>query len=236
MRHELSRFETRDEAFDFAAKFVAGGIERAIAERGRADFMASGGSTPGPLFDRLSTWALPWEQVSVGLVDERWVPLDHDFSNEALIRSRLLTGRAGAAGLLPMKTGAGRPEDAVADRNTAYAPHCDPVDVILLGMGGDGHTASWFPRSKGLEAALSPADGATIAAIDATNCPGAGSNTQRLTLTGPAVTSARMALMLLLGDEKLDVLERALVADPLDMPVRYAIDKLGPRLTIVWAA
>jgi 6-phosphogluconolactonase len=235
MKHELVHFDTREGALDFSAKFVAGGLERAIADRGRADFMTSGGSTPGPLFDRLSSWDLPWECVSVGLVDERWVPLDHDFSNEALVRTRLLKGRAGAAGLIPMKTAAERPGKAVADRNAAYAPHCSPADVLLLGMGGDGHTASWFPGSKGLEATLAPENAETIAAIDATGCPGAGSNTQRLTLTGPAVTSARMALMLLFGDEKLDVLERALKSDPMEMPVRYAIDKLGPRLTIIWA-
>jgi 6-phosphogluconolactonase len=134
-----------------------------------------------------------------------------------------------------MKTDAETPYEAVADRNAAYAPHCTPADVLLLGMGGDGHTASWFPGSRGLEAALFPANEERIAAIDATGCPGAGSNTQRLTLTGPAVTSARMALMLLFGDEKLDVLERALTSDPMDMPVRHAIDKLGPRLTIIWA-
>lgn len=235
MKRELARFETRDAALDFAAKFVAGSLESAVADRGRADFMTSGGSTPGPLFDRLSGVDLPWESVSVGLVDERWVPLEHDFSNEALVRTRLLKGKAGAAGLLPMKTVAALPTDAVADRNAAYAPHCAPIDLILLGMGGDGHTASWFPGANGLEAALAALNGEVIAAIDATGCPGAGSNVHRLTLTGPAVTSARMALMLLFGDDKLDVLERASKADPLDMPVRHAIDKLGPRLTIVWA-
>ena len=235
MKHELTRFGTRNEAVDFAARFVTGGLEAAVADRGRASFMTSGGSTPGPLFDALSTVDLPWERVSVGLVDERWVPLEHDFSNEALVRSRLLTNRAGAAGLIPMKTGADRPANAVADRNAAYAPHCAPVDVILLGMGGDGHTASWFPCSNGLEAALAPANGETIAAIDATGCPGAGANVHRLTLTVPAVISARSALMLLFGEEKLDVLERALAADPLDMPVRHAIDGLGHRLTIIWA-
>ena len=126
MKHELTRFDTRDAALDFAARFVAGGLEHAIADRGRADFMTSGGFTPGPLFDRLSDWDLPWECVSVGLVDERWVPLDHDFSNEALVRTRLLKGRAGAAGLIPMKTGAAEPgrakTDSVPHRATSRQP------------------------------------------------------------------------------------------------------------------
>lgn len=235
MKHTLTRFDTRDEAFGFAARFIAGGLEAAIADRECASLMVSGGSTPGPLFDRLSVAELPWERVSVGLVDERWVPPEHAASNEALVRARLLTHRAGAAGLVPMKTAASAPSAAVADRNAAYAPHCAPADMVLLGMGGDGHTASWFPRSKGLEAALAPPDGRTIAAIDATGCPVAGSNVQRLTLSGPAVTSARAALMLVFGEEKLEVLERAQSADPLDMPVRHAIDRLGPRLTIIWA-
>lgn len=235
MKHELTRFATRQEALDYSSRFIAGGLSAGIEDKGRASLMVSGGRSPGPLFDQLSEADLPWEQVSVGLVDERWVPLADDFSNEALVRAHLLKSRAGAAGLIPMKTEAGTPHDAVQDRNAAYTPHCAPADVIVLGMGGDGHTASWFPGSRGLEAALAPANGEAIAAIDATGCPGAGSNTQRLTLTGPAVTSARMALMLLFGDEKLDILERALASDPLDMPVRHAIDKLGPRLTIIWA-
>lgn len=235
MKYELIRFETREEALGYSSRFIAGGLATAIEDRGRASLMVSGGRSPGPLFDQLSSVGLPWEQVTVGLVDERWVPLADDSSNEALVRKYLLKDKAGAAGLIPMKTEALTPCDAVEDRNAAYAPHCAPVDVIVLGMGEDGHTASWFPGAKGLETAIAPAHGEAIAAIDATGCPVAGSNTQRLTLTGPVVTSARMALMLLFGDEKLGVLERALQSDPMDMPVRYAIDKLGPRLSIIWA-
>lgn len=235
MKYELIRFDTRPEALDYSTRFIAGGLASAVEDRGCANLMVSGGRSPGPLFDQLSSADLPWAQVTVGLVDERWVPLTDDFSNESLVRTHLLKGKAGAAGLIPMKTEASTPHDAVDDRNAAYAPHCAPVDVIVLGMGGDGHTASWFPGSSGLEDAITPARGETIAAIDATGCPGAGANTQRLTLTGPAVTSARMALMLLFGDDKLDVLEHALKSDPMEMPVRHAIDKLGPRLTIIWA-
>ena len=235
MKHELARFETRAEAIEFAAHFVAGSLETAIADQGRASLMVSGGSTPAPLFDQLSGWVLPWASVTVGLVDERWVPSEDPASNERLVRGRLLTGLAGAAGLLPMRTLDGSPVEAVAGRHTAYAPHCTPIDLVLLGMGNDGHTASWYPESKGLEAALAPKHGEIVTAIDATGCPVAGEHVHRLTLTGPAVTSAIRGLMLMFGKEKLDVLNRALVAEPLDMPVRHAIDGLGSRLTIVWA-
>ena len=235
MAQALTRFATREEAADYAAGLVTGALEQAVAARGRASLMVSGGSTPGPVFDCLSLHPLAWEQVTVGLVDERWVPPEDAASNERLVRSRLLVNRAGAAGLIPMWTPVETAEAAAADRNAAYTPHCAPADVVLLGMGNDGHTASWFPGSKGLEAALSPPDGAVIAAIDATGCPVAGSNVHRLTLTGPAVVSAGAALLLVFGDEKLDVLERARRADPLDMPVRHAIDGLGDRLTIIWA-
>ncbi|MEZ5998046.1 MAG: 6-phosphogluconolactonase [Hyphomonas sp.] len=235
MAADIRRFGTREEATAFACAAILAGLKAALDEKGRASFCVSGGSTPGPLFDLLAATEFEWARVTVGLVDERWVPPEDPSSNERLVRARLLTKHAGAAGFLPMRTLHEQPEDAVAERNAAYAPHCDPLDVILLGMGNDGHTASWFPRAAGLENALNPVGIETIAAIDARGCPVAGINTQRMTLTGPAVASSRTALLLLFGNDKLDVYEKATAAEPTDMPVRYAIDKLGPRLTVIWA-
>jgi len=235
MDAEIRKFDSREEAIAFAGQLISGALQAALEDKGRASFCVTGGSTPGPLFDLLAETEIDWYRVTVGLVDERWVPPEETSSNEWLVRSRLLTKHAGAAGLIPMWTADETPDEAVVDRNAAYEPHCDPLDVILLGMGSDGHTASWFPGSAGLENALNPVGIGTIAAIDARGCPAAGINTQRLTLTGPAVGSARVALLLLFGSDKLDVFERAQSAEPRDMPVRYAIDKLGPRLTVVWA-
>ena len=133
-----------------------------------------------------------------------------------------------------MKTFDPAPQAARTDRDMAYAPHCAPADVVLLGMGEDGHTASWFPGSAGLSEAL--ASETTIASIDATGCPVAGNHTQRITLTGKAVTSAAAAILLIFGDSKKAVFEAALAAPVDEKPVRFAIDKLGPRLTVVWAA
>ncbi|KCZ94341.1 6-phosphogluconolactonase [Hyphomonas johnsonii] len=235
MKHEFLPQATRDDAADFAARMALGVLESAIEESGHASFMVSGGTTPAPMFRRLSNARLAWERVTVGLVDERWVSPEDEGSNEALVRKRLLTGKAGAAGFLPMKTWHANAESAAPDRNQAYRPHCDPIDLILLGMGNDGHTASWFPNAAGLDGALHADASTAVAAIDATGCPVAGAHTDRLTLTGPAIIDSDAAILLIFGAEKRAVFENALLADPVLMPVRYAIDGLGPRLTVIWA-
>jgi len=235
MQHEFLSYATREEAADFAAKMAVGVLGAAIEDAGRASFLVSGGSTPVPLFDRLAQTDIAWDRVTVGLVDERWVsPVDAG-SNERLVRRHLLTGKAGAAGFVPMKTDAPTTGDAVSDRVMAYRPHCDPIDLLLLGMGNDGHTASWFPDSAGLDDAMHAPEGQVVSAIDATGCPVAGNLPHRLTLTGPAIIDSDAAILLIFGDEKRQVFEAALKSDPSTMPIRFAVDGLGPRLTIIWA-
>jgi 6-phosphogluconolactonase len=234
LAHEFMAFDSREEATWFATQFIAGGLEKALESKATASLMVSGGSTPGGVFDALTATKLEWSRVVVGLVDERWVNPEDDASNERLVRSHLLKGHAGAAGFLPMKSLDASPEAAVTDREMAYTPHCEPVDVVLLGMGEDGHTASWFPGSSGLAEALE--SDATVVANDATGCAVAGNYTQRITLTGKAITNAAAAVLLIFGESKKAVFEAALTALVDEKPVKYAIDKLGPRLTVVWAA
>lgn len=235
MKHEFLAHSSRDEAADFAARMAVGVLSAAIEESGKASFMVSGGSSPAPVFDRLAHTDMAWSRVTVGLVDERWVSPDDPASNEQLVRRHLLIGKAGAAGFVPMKTAAKTAAAAVADRNLAYGPHSDPIDLILLGMGNDGHTASWFPKASGLKSAMHAKHGEVVAAIDATGCPVAGDLTERLTLTGPAIIDSDAAILLIFGDDKRDVLNAALKSEPDDRPIRFAVDGLGPRLTIIWA-
>lgn len=235
LSHEIMSFPDRAEASAFAARLIAGALETALADAATASLMVSGGSTPGGVFDILSGTGLDWARVTVGLVDERWVAPEHEASNERLVRQRLLTGHAGAAGFVPMRTLAETAADAAEDRNRAYQPHCGPIDVVLLGMGNDGHTASWFPGASNLDDALNPERGKAVVAIDATGCPVAGENTRRLTLTADAVGASRTAVLLLFGDEKKQVFETALTRPANEMPIRHAIDRLGPRLTVIWA-
>ena len=234
LSHQFLPFGSREAATGFATQFIVGGLEKALEGNATASLMVSGGSTPGGVFDALTGEVLDWSRVMIGLVDERWVGPEDAASNERLVRQRLLRGHAGAAGFLPMKTLDAAPDAAVADRSQAYAPHCSPADVVLLGMGEDGHTASWVPGSAGLAEALDSQ--AAVAPIDATGCPVAGDHTARITLSGQAVANAASAILLIFGEAKKTVFETALTASAMDKPIRYAIDKLGPRLTVVWAA
>ena len=197
--------------------------------------MVSGGSTPGPVFDRLSVSDLLWSSVTIGLVDERWVDPGSDASNEKLVRARLLQDKAQVAAFLPLMTGASTPAEAAPERNAAYKSYCDDIDVIMLGMGSDGHTASWFPGATGLETALDAENPSCVTAIDATGCPVAGSHTERLTLTARAIGNAALGVLLLFGEDKRAVLESAVDATDIERPVRVAARLLGPKLKTVWA-
>lgn len=148
---------------------------------------------------------------------------------------KLLRGGAAAAPFLPMKTSATEPAGAVEDRAAAYAPHLNPASCVLLGIGPDGHTASWYAGAIGIEQAMYPADGAVIAAVDAENSPVAGEFRHRMTLTAAPVCSAQSAVLLMFGEDKRSALEDALRGDEKHYPVRRAIDGLGARLSIIWA-
>lgn len=235
MEAKFVLLDDREEASALAAELAARQLHKTLEQAGKASFMASGGSSPGPMYTKLSGMALDWKKVTIGLVDERWVPPDHPASNEKLVRSRLLRGAAAAAEFLPMKTDARSPADAVDERASVYAPHCAPISCVLLGMGPDGHAASWFPGSDGLSGALDSDSGRIISAIDASGSPVAGEHGLRMTLAAGPVCGAETGILLFFGDDKRVVLEQSLKGDELEFPVRKAIQGLGGRLTIIWA-
>lgn len=232
---EISIHEDRKSAHDFATRLALGVLETAIAENGQANFMVSGGSTPAATFERLSRTPLDWSRVTVGLVDERWVEVESSASNERLVRQSLLVNNAGGAGFVPMRTMHSNLMEAVADRANAYGQHCQAIDLVFLGMGVDGHTASWFPNSQGLNEALNHPQALAVSRIDATGCPVAGAHKDRITLTGNAIGAARAGILMIFGQEKRDMLQIALQGNAQTYPVKHAIDLLGHRLTIIWA-
>ena len=209
-----------------AAHWIETRLADALARRGKASLICSGGSTPGPGYRELSQIDLDWSQVSVGLADERWVDASDDAANEKLIRETLLQNKAAGANFLPMKTSDSSPFDAVDDVDALYRPITSPVDIMVLGMGTDGHTLSWFADARGLEKAMSPDTAHHVAAIEAPKSKTTGDHTLRMTLTLPVVARARYVLLLISGDQKRTVFERRNSAHPVTQMRKAAGDAL----------
>lgn len=229
----LVSFASRDAMAARLADVIDAQLGRALAERGRAALAVSGGSTPAALYNALSGRALDWARVSVPLVDERWVPPGADGSNETFVRSTLRQGKAAEADIIGLWSDAATPEAGAAVATQYLEKLEGPLDVVVLGMGTDGHTASWFPQARGLDDALSATSG--VVHVKAQQSDVTGSRLDRLTLTLGAVAAARFICLLITGDEKRRVLEQAAAPGPVaDMPVR-AILRARPDLWACWA-
>ena len=225
-------YETREALAEALATGVAAVLAGGIATRGQAVLAVSGGSTPKLFFKTLSQADLDWSSVTVCLVDERWVPETSDRSNTRLVRENLLTGRAASAHLEPLfeeRPSAREAEDEVSRRLSALPR---PFDAVILGMGNDGHTASFFPGADRLAEAIDPAAGHRTVAIEA---PGAGE--PRITLALPFLLEARLLALHIEGQDKRDTLARALGEGPIeDMPVRSVLRASREEpLQVFWA-
>lgn len=198
----------------------------------RPRLLVSGGSTPAPVFRALSQSSLDWARVDIGLVDDRWLPPTDPDSNAHLVHEHLLRGPARAARFELLVRANRSIETAVSDANL-HARH--PADIVLLGMGEDGHTASLFPRMRGLDRAL--ATPLAYIAVDASGCPGAGAWSRRISLTPAGLAPAGMRLLLIRGQPKRALLERAIKGiDPHEYPVRLAFTTPGAILQVHWCA
>lgn len=223
---DIRTFETRELLMRAAAERIVNALKQGILERGEAFAALSGGGTPEPAYRVLATQSYHWQHVTFLLVDERFVPPSHPDSNEAMLRRALAPAIEAGAKLLPMFSDGVSLEEAAAQADALYANK--PIDVALMGMGGDGHTASWFPQSPQLAAALDRKNRRSVIAVDAA---GASGSAQRLTLTQSALARASAVTLLITGHEK-----RNLLADQQrdDLPVDALFDLPSPTETL-WA-
>ncbi|WP_313027649.1 6-phosphogluconolactonase [Pseudomonas lopnurensis] len=201
------------------AQLLADGVARALAyavqTHGEASLVVSGGRSPVAFFEALSQRELEWSRVQVSLADERWVPPTDPDSNEGLVRCHLLRNAAAEARLIGLYQPADSLEQAARLADQALMEFKQPIDVLVLGMGDDGHTASLFPGNANLAHALRhdcPERCLPMQAPAAPQC--------RLTMTYPLLACARMQCLAIQGTGKLATLREALNVDALQMPIR----------------
>jgi 6-phosphogluconolactonase len=228
----LFSFETRTDACEALADILAARLFDVLQGGGPARIALSGGSSPEPCYRALAAHALDWSRVAVTLVDDRWVGLDDPGSNEAMIRRVFATRpEAAVTGLHVPGLTAPQAQPQVAGRIGPLLP----LDAVVLGMGPDAHTASWFPGSSDLAAALDPSGHTAVMAYDAADAPVAKPYPSRITLTLPAVAGAGWIALLLFGADKRDVLNRALEQTAEVAPIRAVFDAAADRIAVFWA-
>ncbi|MDO8860298.1 6-phosphogluconolactonase [Haliea sp. E1-2-M8] len=224
---EWREFGSRGELDAALAAELATSLKADLADHPRSSLAVSGGSTPRHMFRELAAAKLDWARVAVTLVDARWVdPTDPD-SNEALVRECLLRERAAAASFVGLKTPGADCTAAVAEVENALSSLPRPFAAVVLGLGGDGHTASWFPQASNLQLLLDPTNPARVAATDPVTAPH-----PRMTLTLAAVLDSRHIHLHITGSAKRAVLESAIARG---YPVASVLAQTHTPLTIWWA-
>lgn len=209
------------------ASHLAGALRDDIAARGAASLALSGGGTPQAMFRALAQEDLPWAEVALTLVDERWVGGEHEDSNERLLRENLHTGDAAAARLVGLKTPHPRASEGEGEASARIASLPRPFTAVVLGMGGDGHTASWFPQAANLARLLDARGTDLVAATEPVTAPHA-----RMTLTLPAVLASREIIVHITGEDKKTVLGEAIAHG---YPIAAILQQTQTPVTIWWA-
>jgi len=209
------------------AQDIAQRLAAAIDLRGVAVLCVSGGKSPIALFEALRVQPIDWSQVRVTLTDERCVPCTHPDSNASLVRQHLLQDRASAAQFVPL----------VAEEHEPLPPHAilahtasrtlqaaGRADVLVLGMGADGHTASLFPQAPNLAAALDPNNPEACVAIELPEPP-ANAPYARVTQTLAQILRARHIVLPLSGADKLATLRLAQTGISNQYPISHVLNQ-----------
>jgi 6-phosphogluconolactonase len=231
VRHkaEWREFGSPDELADALAKRLGDALGEAISLRGQATLAVSGGRTPKRLFEALSHLPIAWDKVTIVLVDERFVPPDDRRSNEKLVRTHLMQDRAAGARLVPLYAPDVSVEEAAMKADAKVSALPAPLDVVVLGMGPDGHTASFFPDAEDLDALYVNRDGKAVLPVHA---PSAGE--PRLTLSMQLLAGARLVVLHIESEERRTILTKA-IADG-ELPIARVLAQAASNPQIYWAA
>jgi 6-phosphogluconolactonase len=229
---EQNNFDTREQLDLALADKISGILQQAISQKGKASIAVSGGSTPKGFFKVLSNKNIDWDKVTITLADERWVDINSDDSNTRLVHENLLQNKAAAAKFFHLKQGEDLCDETLADLNIAANSTLLPLDVLILGMGEDGHTASLFPCSAQIKQALDINNDNALMKVEPTTAPH-----QRITFSFASLSQSKNTFLHLCGDNKKQVLAKALNGDDVfDMPIRKFLQADNIDTQVYWAA
>ncbi len=228
--YEIYSYETSDALIQNLSQRILHALSQGIAQRGYASMAVSGGSTPKKLFQALSVTAFPWEDVKLTLVDERWVDVKSEQSNEKLIRDFFIQDAAKRVQFYPLKTDHIRAEEAISELEDRLQDCLPTLDVVILGMGLDGHTASFFPHTATLEDALH-----TRQRVCATNTESVEPK-ERITLSRDALLKTQELFLHIEGVEKKAVFNQAAKSDDIqNYPIISMMQQNNPLLKVYYA-
>ena len=229
--HVFQSFASSAALADALAERVSSALKARLARDKRAALAVSGGRTPVRFFQALSSRQMDWGRVDITLVDERWVDENAERSNARLVRSYLLQNAAIVAHWVPLVTNDREPEDGLAAVGARIAALPLPFAAVVLGMGEDGHTASFFPKGDRLATAL---DLAAPQFVEAMRAPAAAE--PRITLTLPVLARADLIALHIEGEPKRRVFMQAEIPGPVeDMPIRAILQAAQQPVEVFWA-
>lgn len=222
-------FLEQKELIDTLSSKIIDNLQEAIQNKGTASLLVSGGSTPKPLFEKLSSFDIPWEKVKIALCDERWIDKNNKDSNEKLVRDSLLVNFAKKAKFISMYQENIDIEDAQKVCSDIYHKELFPFDVLVLGMGNDGHTASLFPNNIKLKEALETSEDFCICMKPDT------APYERMSLTKVAILSAINIYLHFEGVEKQNVYKKVLEGAPSnEMPVSAILNQNKKKIEVYY--
>lgn len=228
----FNEFASREALDSALAARVAKLLSQAITLRGAASIAVSGGSTPKGFFQALSLKPLPWDKVTVTLADERWIDPLSDASNARLVQQNLLQNEAGRAKFFHLKQGDRLSAETLSRLNGLARQALLPLDVLILGMGEDGHTASLFPCSDELAGGLDLDNPDALIKL----VPKSASH-QRISFTFASLRQSRTTFLHITGEAKKQVFERALnQSDIYAMPVSAFLQDPQVTTQVYWSA
>jgi 6-phosphogluconolactonase len=209
------------------ATSVAKQLTRSLKEKNKACLAVSGGTTPTLFFQLLSQQELDWAKVIIILVDERWLPTDHVDSNEKLVRDHLLQNRAKQGYFLGLKNDALLPSEGIMDCETQLRTQVEHIDVVVMGMGVDGHTASWFKGSNQISALLDVDTSAWCLPIEDVFLP-----QPRMSLTWRFIKRAEKIYLHFTGEEKKSIFQQACEVRTEILPVSHLLHQDGINISV----